>query len=276
MMFTDDIIKKALNEDIGKGDVTTDAVVEASQEGIGKITTGEAIVIAGLGVAGGVFRVLDPTLELGQNANDGDEVSSGTELLQVKGSLRSMLKAERLALNFLQRLCGIATLTRAYTRRVEGTKTKILDTRKTAPLLRHLDKYAVRMGGGVNHRFGLYDGVMIKDNHLLACGGSVKEAISRVKRSRPKDSIVVEVENVIEIEPAIEAGATRLLLDNMNDDEIRTSVEITKGRVELEVSGGMTLERVERIAKMNVDYISVGALTHSIRAADLSFKIILQ
>ncbi|HLG20201.1 MAG TPA: carboxylating nicotinate-nucleotide diphosphorylase [Bdellovibrionota bacterium] len=272
-MFTDDIIRRALEEDIGSGDVTTDSVVSAELRGHGRIMAKETLVVAGLGVAGGVFLTADPHSRFKQTVSDGDLVQSGTVILEVDGTYRSLLKAERVALNFLQRLCGIATLTRTYVESTKGTKTKILDTRKTVPLLRHLDKYAVRMGGGVNHRLGLYDAILVKDNHIAACKGSVAEATAKAKTRFPGKPVTVEIAKSDDVEPAIEAGATRLLLDNMSDADVDKCVKMIRGRTEIEVSGGVTLERVAKLSKLGVDYISVGALTHSPRAVDISFEI---
>lgn len=272
-MFTSDLIRRALDEDLGSGDVTTDSIVPERLQGVGQIVAKERLVLAGLGVAGGVFVTQDPTLKVSQIRNDGDLVEAGTIVMEVRGSYRSLLKAERTALNFIQRLCGIATLTRRFVEKTEGTKTKILDTRKTTPVLRHLDKYAVRIGGGVNHRFGLYDAILIKDNHIAALKGDVAQAVSRSKQLNPNKEIICEVKEIRQIDPAIESGADRLLLDNMNDELLQEAIRVVGGRVKTEVSGGVTLERVSLLAAMGVDFISVGALTHSAKAVDLSLEI---
>ena len=272
-MFTDTLIHKALEEDLGSGDITTDAVVPETLQGIGVILAKEKCVIAGLGVAGGVFAILDPKLKIQQLVNDGDEVKKGQSVLKIQGSYRSLLKGERVALNFLQRLSGIATTTQKYVSQCKRTETKILDTRKTTPLFRHLEKYAVRMGGGENHRLGLFDVMMVKDNHIAACDGSVAKATRlAVKRAKGK-SVIVEVTSSNQIEEAIESGANQLLLDNMSNQEISKAVRLNRKRAVIEVSGGITLERVKVLAKLGVDFISVGALTHSPKSMDLSFDI---
>ncbi|MFH1262193.1 MAG: carboxylating nicotinate-nucleotide diphosphorylase [Pseudomonadota bacterium] len=273
-MFTSDLIRLALEEDSGSGDITSDAVVPKTLAGRGVILAKQDLVLAGLGVAFGVFLSIDPTTKIRKLAWDGDSVPAGTRVAEIAGFYRNLLRGERVALNFLQRLCGVATLTRSFVLRTEGTKTKILDTRKTTPLVRHLEKYAVRMGGGSNHRFGLSDAVLIKDNHIAACKGDVAEAVRKMKKKCGKKPITVEVTRVEEVEPAIGAGATRLLLDNMADPQVECAVALARGRVEIEVSGGITRERVARLSKIGVDYISVGALTHSAPAADLSFEVL--
>jgi nicotinate-nucleotide pyrophosphorylase (carboxylating) len=272
-MFTSDLIKRALDEDLGRGDITTDSVVPAGQTSTATLQAKEDLVVAGLGVAGGVFLTVDRTLEIRAKVRDGAFAKKGDLLMVVKGRTRSILKAERVALNFLQRLSGIATLTRRFVDRTKGTRTKILDTRKTVPLFRHLEKYAVRMGGGVNHRFGLFDAVLIKDNHIAAMGGSVGDCVKRARAMQPGNLLVVEVTRPDQIEEAIGAGADRLLLDNMPDARISASLKKIRKRVATEVSGGVTLERVRRLAKLGVDYISVGALTHSAKAADISLEL---
>jgi nicotinate-nucleotide pyrophosphorylase (carboxylating) len=272
-MFTSDLIKRALEEDLGRGDITTDSVVPAERTSTATLQAKEDLVVAGLGVAGGVFLTVDRTLEIRAKVRDGAFAKKGDLLMVVKGRTRSILKAERVALNFLQRLSGIATLTRRFVDRTKGTRTKILDTRKTVPLFRHLEKYAVRMGGGVNHRFGLFDAVLIKDNHIAAMGGSVGDCVKRARARQPGTLLVVEVTRQGQIEEAIGAGADRLLLDNMPDAKIAASLKKIRKRVATEVSGGVTLDRVRRLAKLGVDYISVGALTHSAKAADISLEL---
>ncbi len=271
-MFTDDIIRRALEEDIGHRDVTTDALVSPSLQGRGLIRLREDAVVAGLGVAGGVFVIIDPKLSITQLSKDGSFEKADKDILEIKGSYASILKGERVALNFLQRLCGIATLTHSFVERTKGTKTKILDTRKTTPLLRHLEKYAVAMGGGANHRSGLYDAILIKDNHIAAFA-SPTETVKKARDREPNMQLIVEINRSKDVEGVISAGADRVLLDNMSDEEIARSVAIAKGRAETEVSGGITIQRVERLAKMGVNFISIGALTHSARGIDLNLEL---
>jgi nicotinate-nucleotide pyrophosphorylase (carboxylating) len=272
-MFTSDLIRRALDEDLGDGDRTSAAIIPADLRAVGRVLAKEELVVAGLGVAGGVFVTVDPGISLTQRAKDGEWVGSGTVVMEAAGPCRSLLAAERTALNFLQRLSGIATMTASFVARTRGTRAKILDTRKTVPLLRHLDKYAVRMGGGVNHRMGLYDGILIKDNHLALMRGTIRGALEAARAHHPGLPVIVEVTTPDLAVEAVGAGATRLLLDNMTDEAVRETVARVGGKAELEVSGGITLERVERLARMGVDFISVGALTHSPKAADLSLEI---
>jgi nicotinate-nucleotide pyrophosphorylase (carboxylating) len=272
-MFTSDLIKLALTEDVGERDATSEAVIPENQLATGVVVAKEEMIVAGLGVAGGVFATTDPTLHVKQRVADGTPVRKGTAVMDITGKCRSLLRAERVALNFLQRLCGIATLTHQYVAQTKGTKTKILDTRKTSPLLRHLDKYAVRMGGGRNHRFGLYDGIMLKDNHIAAMSGSIEQAVKKAKKQFPDLKIIVEITSIDQIEAARRAQVDRILLDNMSNAQIGKALKKIKGELEVEVSGGITLSRVRSLSKMGVDYISVGALTHSVRAADLSLEI---
>jgi len=272
-MFTNDIIVRALEEDLGEGDITTEMVIPEEFKGFGSIVAKESLVAAGLGVAGGVFLTHDPRIKLNQMVSDGRKVEAGEVLLTAEGSYRSLLQAERVALNFLQRLCGIATATRKFVDRVGPSPTQILDTRKTVPIIRHLDKYAVRMGGGHNHRFGLYDAILIKANHVAACGGSFEEAVRRVCAGHPGRPVEVEVARVDDVGPAIASGASHLLLDNMSDADVAASMKTARKKVKIEVSGGISLERVEGLARLGVDFISVGALTHSVRASDIHFRI---
>lgn len=268
-----DLIRNALAEDIGPGDITTAASLLGGEEGVARATAKGAMVVAGLEVFREVFRTLDPTLSFVPRKRDGEEAGSGDLLAEVEGGLASILTAERVALNLLQRMSGIATLTRRYVDLVAGTGTKILDTRKTAPGLRILDKYAVRAGGGFNHRFALYDGVLIKDNHIAAAGG-IGLAVQRVRGRVPHTfRIEVEVKNLAELEEALTAGADSVLLDNMGIPEMADAVRRVGGRILLEASGNMTLERVKAVAQTGVDLISVGALTHSVAAADISLNV---
>ncbi len=268
-----DIVSRALAEDIGPGDMTTAALVAPEAECRAEIVAKAEGVIAGLGVARLVFGMLDPQIEFHEVVADGGRVSEGITVARLSGNTRAVLAAERTALNFLQRMSGIASLTAEYVEAAEGTDARIIDTRKTAPGLRLLDKYAVRMGGGRNHRIGLFDGVLIKDNHLRAAGG-VGEAVRRARKAvHHLVKIEVEVQTLEEVEDAVAAGADVILLDNMDLDNVSRAVDLVSGRCEIEVSGGVTLERVSALAECGVDYISAGSLTHSAPALDLSLEI---
>ncbi|MCE5263997.1 MAG: carboxylating nicotinate-nucleotide diphosphorylase [Deltaproteobacteria bacterium] len=268
------LIRRALAEDVGMGDVTTAAALRGDERGVARVTAKEELVVAGIEVFGEVFRTQDPGLAFSTHRSDGERVEKGDLLAEIKGSLASILTAERVALNLLQRMCGIATLTRRFADAAAGTHARIVDTRKTAPGLRLLDKYAVRAGGGRNHRFALYDGVLIKDNHIVAAGG-VAEAVGRVRTRIPHTlKVEVEVKNLAELEEALAAGADSILLDNMTLPEMAAAVKRVEGRIPLEASGNMTLERVPGVAATGVDLISVGALTHSAAAADISLNVV--
>lgn len=274
-MFTSDMIKLALEEDIGQADVTTLSTVDASLRGVGKLKAKENLVLCGTGVFGAVFTYLDPSVSIKQLAKDGDELCPGDVAMEVSASFSSLLQGERVALNFVQRLSGISTHTKKFVEKTGATKTRILDTRKTTPLYRHLEKYAVKTGGGTNHRFGLYDELLIKDNHIAACHGSVASAIEKAKTAYPHKKLVVEVVTCEQVESLLSFPVDRFLLDNMEDEDIERCVKMTRGRAVVEVSGGVTLDRVEKLSSLGVDYISVGALTHSSRAVDLNFKVAL-
>ncbi len=267
------LVDRALAEDVGDGDATTDATVAADARARATITQKAPGVISGLEVAAAVFRRLDPEVEL-ELGPVGEWRDAGAMALRATGSARALLTAERTALNFLGRLSGIATATARVVRAVEeaGGGAKILDTRKTTPGLRRLEKQAVADGGGVNHRAGLYDAILIKENHSAAAGG-VGEAVRRARAARPDLPIAVEVRDPQEIDAALEAGAPRLLLDNMSPEELRRVVALVGGRAELEASGGITLDNVRAVAETGVDYISVGALTHSAPALDVSLLL---
>jgi len=268
-----DIVSRALAEDVGSGDMTTAALVAPEAECRAEIVAKAEGVIAGLGVARLVFGMLDPQIEFHEVVADGGRVSKGITVARLSGNTRAVLAAERTALNFLQRMSGIASLTAEYVEAADGADARIIDTRKTAPGLRLLDKYAVRMGGGRNHRVGLFDGVLIKDNHLRAAGG-VGEAVRRARKAvHHLAKIEVEVQTLEEVEEGVAAGADVILLDNMDLDDIRRAVDLVSGRCEIEVSGGVTLERVSALAECGVDYISAGSLTHSAPALDLSLEV---
>lgn len=270
-----DWIRNWLNEDLGSGDLTTRLVVPEELQGTAEFVAREPGVLCGLAVVTLVFTELDPTIAVVPLIEEGSAFTSGQTLARVTGSLRGILGAERLALNLLQRLSGIATLTRAFVDAVAGTGAVILDTRKTTPGLRALEKYAVRVGGGHNHRFGLFDGVLIKDNHIRAAGG-VAEAVRRARAGAPHTVVIeVEVTTLAELEEALAAGANWILLDNMDVAAMREAVQRTAGRARLEASGGVTLDRVRAIAETGIDAISVGALTHSARALNISLEILV-
>jgi nicotinate-nucleotide pyrophosphorylase (carboxylating) len=266
---------RALGEDQGPADITTLACIKFDTQASARIFAKEACVLAGVPVAEQVFREQDATLVLTARVGDGTPLQPGDTVLEIRGSAASILTAERCALNFLQHLSGVATQTRRFVDAVAGTKARILDTRKTAPGLRAVQKYAVRCGGGVNHRFGLYDRFLIKDNHLalMGTGNRLAEAIRAARALDPEAVLEVEVDRIEQIPEIIALGVDVLLLDNMSLDELRACVALIAGRVATEASGNMTLERVPDVARTGVDFISVGALTHSVRAIDFSLEI---
>ena len=261
----------ALAEDVGEGDVTTDAIVDADADGSAELLVKEPGVVCGLGMIEAVFRALDPDLAVEMLVEEGALVESRTAAARVSGSLRAILTGERTALNFLGRLSGIATLARRYVDEVDGTGVAILDTRKTTPGLRVLEKHAVAVGGGRNHRFALDDGVLIKDNHLRTAA-SVAEAVERT-RAATHLPVEVECDTPDQVSEALAAGVDAILLDNMSTDDLRSAVALARGRARLEASGGVTLENVRAIAETGVDEISVGALTHSARSLDVSLEL---
>jgi nicotinate-nucleotide pyrophosphorylase (carboxylating) len=276
ILLIDKIIDTALAEDLGPGDLTTEALIDPSIKGKARLVPREEMVLAGIEVFGRVFSRLDPDIALEWNFQDGDAVPAGRDIGVVEGSLRGILSAERTALNFLQHLSGIATLTKRYVDNVGPSKVRVVDTRKTTPGLRILEKYAVRVGGAHNHRLGLFDGVLIKDNHIAAAG-SISKAVEKIRANVPHTvKIEVEVDDLRGLEEAMRVGADAVLLDNMSIDEIREAVSIAGGRVLLEASGGITLETIGEVAQTGVDLISVGALTHSARSVDISLEIIEQ
>lgn len=266
-----DLVGRALAEDIGSGDVTTAATVDATQQARAELVAKQPCVVAGLDVAREVFSALDPTLQFEPSVRDGDAVAPGAILATMRGPARAILTGERTALNFLQHLSGIATRTRAFVEAAAGRVT-VLDTRKTLPTLRLLAKYAVRCGGGVNHRMGLFDAALVKDNHIRLAGG-VAEAVRRVRGQAPGLQVEVEAQNLDEVREAVEAGADIIMLDNLDDDATGQAVTMIAGRAQVEVSGGVTLERVPRLASLGVDFVSVGSLTHSAPAVDISLEV---
>jgi nicotinate-nucleotide pyrophosphorylase (carboxylating) len=268
-----EILERALAEDLGSGDLTTDATLPAPVEAVGTFLAQEVMVVAGLPVAERLFELLDPKLRFRALVEEGQLVSRGI-LAEVRGDARSLLRGERTALNFLQRLSGIATLTRRYAARLEGTKAKLRDTRKTTPGLRLLERYAVRVGGGSNHRFGLFDAVLIKENHARLAGG-VGEAVRRAREKYgTRQLIQAEVRDESELRQALEAGADSVLLDNMTVEQVDLAVDVVKGRAVVEASGGIKLDNLRAYAECGVDYVSVGALTHSAPAAEISFDLV--
>ncbi len=268
----DQIIEAALQEDMPEGDITSESVIPADSVSRAIILAKEAGVLAGIEVARRVFEKIDPEVSFQKTLEDGQAFRPGDALARIEGNSVSLLKGERTALNFLQRLSGIATKTRRYVEAVAGTRTKILDTRKTTPTLRRLEKYAVRMGGGVNHRFSLSDMVMIKDNHLKLAG-SITEAIRKAREKlRPGIKIEVEVTSFKEAKEAIEAGASMIMLDNMSLSRMKHVLDWVKGKVPVEVSGKVSLQKARRIAGLGADFISVGGLTHSFSSVDISME----
>ena len=267
------IIEAALAEDIGTGDITTSAIVSRDKTGHAQAIAKDDFVIAGSDIFKETFLVLDNKIQVQKLISDGETAKRGDIIADISGSLYFILQAERVALNLFQRMCGIATLTRKYVEAVHGTKAKILDTRKTMPGLRILDKMAVSTGGGVNHRMGLYDGVLIKDNHIAAAG-SIAAAV-KLQRMRLQHTLKIEVEtkNISEVEEALNCGVDIIMLDNMTANEMKKAVAFVSGRALIEASGNVTLQNVAEIAATGVDLISVGELTHSVRAADISLKI---
>ena len=271
-----DPIAAALKEDIGEGDVTTDFFVPVTLRVTGRIVARENAVVAGTGAAAEVFRQVDPSTDTQIICHDGDNIAAGDVIVEVRGLARSILKAERVALNFLQRLCGIATLTRQFVEAVGNHSTKILDTRKTTPGLRALEKAAVVAGGGANHRFGLYDMVLIKDNHLAALGelSTFADRIRRLRQERPNIRIEVEADDLEQVRAFVAVnGIDVILLDNMTPAQIREALALRRNDTKFEASGGITLKNVKRVAATGVDYISIGALTNAAHAIDIALEM---
>jgi len=267
-------IRCFLAEDIGQGDITTDPIFPADKQGSAAFVSRELFVAAGMSsVAGRVFYILNPEITVEFAVGDGQQVKTGEVLLRLRGPARDLLRGERVALNLVQRLCGIATLTRKYVEQVSGLDVQITDTRKTTPGLRMLEKYAVRVGGGRNHRFNLADGVLIKDNHIAACG-SITEAVAKVRENIPHTiRIEVETDNLGQVQECLDCNVDVIMLDNMTLDELREAVRLINGKALVEASGGVNLDTVRDIAETGVDLISVGRLTHSAPACDISMEI---
>jgi nicotinate-nucleotide pyrophosphorylase (carboxylating) len=268
-----EFVKEALAEDIGSGDVTTDSIVSKNQEAKAIWIAKEEGVVAGLDIAKKVFQELDDQISWNPNFSDGEKVSEGQTIVEISGNCRAILTAERTSLNIVQRMSGIATATRRVVEILAEFETNLLDTRKTAPGLRLLDKLAVKAGGGINHRMGLYDLAMIKENHIVAAGGITK-AVQYVRVQRPEIKIEVETTTLDEVQEALCAGADIIMLDNMTIDEISEAVNSINGSAQTEASGGITIENVREIAKTGINYISMGFLTHSVRAFDISQRLI--
>jgi len=273
MTGVDRIIENALAEDIHTGDITTQAVVPERRSARARLVAKEPLVLAGIQVAARVFQLLDSAVVFQARCRDGEQVPAGTVIAELEGDSALLLQGERVALNLLQRMCGTATLTDKYVAAVRGTRARIVDTRKTTPGLRVLEKYAVRVGGGINHRTGLYDGILIKENHIAAAGG-ITAAITRARAYIPHTlKIEIETETLAQVAEALEAGADIIMLDNMDLATMREAVSLIGGRAVVEASGGVNLETVRDIAETGVDVISVGALTHSARAMDISMLL---
>ena len=270
----DPILRRVLEEDIGTGDVTTLATIPPGTQASAELVAKEDFVLSGIDVAKRVFHLLSAETAFEKLIEDGQSVKRGDVLAWIKGDAAVLLQGERVALNLLQRMCGVATLTAEFVKEIGGTGAIIVDTRKTTPGLRILEKYSVRMGGGGNHRMALYDAVLIKENHVAAAGG-ISSAVSRARQNVPHtQKVEVEVRNQVEVAEALDAGADILLLDNMTTEELRTAVEMINGRAITEASGGVNLETVRDIAETGVRLISVGALTHSYRAVDISMLFV--
>ncbi|MDA8156052.1 MAG: carboxylating nicotinate-nucleotide diphosphorylase [Actinomycetota bacterium] len=274
-------LRAALREDVGNGDITSGLTIPEDHVSTAVIICKEDdVIVAGLPFAKEIFNLIDPEVRFRRNARDGEPVKKGDVIARAKGLTLSLLASERVALNILQRLSGIATLTRRFAEQLEGTNAKITDTRKTTPNMRYMEKYAVRVGGGVNHRFGLYDGILIKDNHVKAAGG-VAKAVKLARRAMHLHKIEIEVEDIKGFEEALDAGADVIMLDNMPPEEAAKAVKLNeeksralgRARAVIEASGNITLENVRRMGETGVDLISSGALTHSYKAADLSLEI---
>jgi nicotinate-nucleotide pyrophosphorylase (carboxylating) len=266
-----DVVRRALDEDVGDGDITTEATVDPRLVARGVFLVKAECVLAGLDVAVEAFRQLDRNIRETRHRQDGERCRAGDEVAEIVGSARALLIGERTALNFLQRLSGIATRARRFVDAAGGRLT-VLDTRKTTPLLRALEKYAVRAGGAANHRVGLFDAILIKDNHIRLAGG-IRAAIERTRARRPGLPVEVEAETLAQVDEALTSGAELIMLDNMSTADIRSAVERARGRARIEISGGVTLERVPELAATGADYVSVGALTHSAPAIDISFEV---
>jgi len=275
-ILIDEIIINALKEDVGTGDITTNTTIPEDTTAFGRFIAKEDGIICGLVICEKVFKILDKNIQFTANKKDGEAVEKGEIIATVQGNARNVLTAERTAINLLQRMSGVATMTARAVAQVEGTNAKIADTRKTTPGLRVLEKYAVKTGGGTNHRFNLADGILIKDNHITAAGG-IKNAVERARADAPHTlKIEVECENMQDVEDALAAGADIIMLDNMSSADMRSAVEYIGGRAVSEASGNMGDKDLLEVAKTGVDIISIGALTHSVKSLDISLKFTLE
>ncbi len=277
--YIDQFIINALNEDVGDGDHTSLATIRAETQGKAKLLVKDNGILAGVELAAEIFHIVDDQLKLNVFLKDGAKIKFGDIAFEVEGSAQSILKAERLVLNCMQHMSGVATRTREVVDVLKGTNTKVLDTRKTTPGMRYLEKWAVRLGGGVNHRFGLYDMILIKDNHVDYAGG-ISEAIEGAKNylaaNHKKLPIEIEVRNIEEVDEVLQnGGVDRILLDNFNFNDLRDAVDMIEGKFITEASGGITIDNVREYAECGVDYVSMGALTHSVKSLDLSLKAVL-
>lgn len=279
-LFVKEMLKKAVLEDEGNGDVTSTILIPSNKNVTAHIIAKEDLILAGMPFVREIFKIIKENLELGVFFEEGDFVKKSQVIAEAKGCARSLLLAERVSLNLLQKISGIATLTNSYVKKIEGLQVKVADTRKTSPCLRYMEKYGVRVGGGINHRFGLYDGILIKDNHIKIIG-SIKEAIELAKKGHHLLRIEIEVKNLDDFKQALYAGADVIMLDNMSIEDMRKAVNIkktftsdNKRNIILEASGSVSLENIKDIAQTGVDIISIGALTHSAKAVDISMKII--
>lgn len=272
--YLEHLALRALEEDLGPGDITTSAIVRDMTRGKATLLAREQLVLAGMPVFKKIFTLVRPDMEFEVFFQEGDMIPPGERIGLASGPMETILNCERTALNFLQRMCGIATLTRKYVEKAKSGNAIILDTRKTTPGLRELEKYAVRVGGGGNHRFGLFDGILIKDNHIKAAG-SITRAVKLAQQYAPHTlRVEVEIDDLHGLKEALDSGADTILLDNMSTEDIRKAVQIAQGRARIEASGGMDPDRVEEVARTGVDFISVGALTHSAKAADISLEVV--
>jgi nicotinate-nucleotide pyrophosphorylase (carboxylating) len=271
--YVEMLVNQALLEDVGAGDITAQLIAQEAKARA-RVITREPMVVCGQAFVDEVFRQINPKVKVAWQVKDGERVPENTVLFEAVGSARSLLTGERTALNFLQMLSGTATTTWTWMQKLAGSKTQLLDTRKTIPLFRQAQKYAVRCGGGHNHRLGLYDAFLIKENHIMAAG-SIRNAIEAAKKIAPGKTIEIEVENLTQLEEAIHAGSNIIMLDNFKIIEIRKAVALNQGRVKLEVSGNVSLDNISEIAATNVDFISVGTLTKHIRAVDLSMRFVV-